>query len=87
MASLPTKLDLAAVFGDSYQDSNATAESFTDKDVTVKQLAKDMSRDRVVIQGACALPCSVSPYLTSYLLDSLALPCFALPGLVVRLFC
>lgn len=51
MAKLPTKLDLAEVFGDSCQDSNATAESFTDKDVTVKQLAKDMSRDRVVIQG------------------------------------
>mmetsp|Transcript_21334 Transcript_21334/g.39826 ORF Transcript_21334/g.39826 Transcript_21334/m.39826 type:complete len:757 (-) Transcript_21334:266-2536(-) len=50
-ASLPTKLDLEEVFGDSYQDSNALAESITDKDTTVKQLAKDMSRDRVVIQG------------------------------------
>jgi hypothetical protein len=39
------------VFGESYQDSNALAESITDKDVTIKQLAKDMSRDRVVIQG------------------------------------
>ena len=50
-ASLPTKLDLEEVFGDSYQDSNSMAESQTNKDTTVKQLTKDMSRDRVVIQG------------------------------------
>jgi hypothetical protein len=53
VAALPSKLNLQEVFGESYQDSNATAESLTDKDTTVKQLAKDMSRDRVVIQGQC----------------------------------
>ena len=63
MSNLPTKIDLKAVLGDDYHDSNANAESITNKDTTLKQLAKDMSRDRVVIQGVRYFYIEVLVYL------------------------